>query len=392
MLLENVGTSRTQHAGDPGTRLGARQIRNTNHQDRRETTNKQDTKTIKQRRYAKGPKPSQKLLLTANRHLPSPPAISLSPSASPPYLMRGADDELLADEQEEQAQSPGSPASEHNSWASSAETAQPGNSPMGADDQGSQRRPKRCKISREQLNILIKSFDDEPLPNFDQRQALAKVLGMTPRSVQIWFQNRRQRLKPANPKSGSCDMSSAPLSQRQRSPQAQATQQFGIPGLAAVAGLCNSYAAGPESLLMSKAMAQLPLNQASGGGLGSLVNGLPYDVMEPFAATKALLGAGYQPPASLSLATRLQPSQGGQSCGCGPAGLSSASRGGATTSVGGSASANASGTPGASGGSSGTGVAQADGLLLLLACASGAASSVQAPSVDAVLEPSAIAA
>ena len=91
---------------------------------------------------AKGPKPSQKLLLTANRHLPSPPAISLSPSASPPYLMRGADDELLADEQEEQAQSPGSPASEHNSWASSAE---PGNSTMGPMTRGVSERVNSLK-------------------------------------------------------------------------------------------------------------------------------------------------------------------------------------------------------------------------------------------------------
>ena len=47
------------------------------------------------------------------------------------------------------------------------------------------RRPKRCKISREQLSVLISSFEEEPLPNFDQRQTLAKHLNMTPRSVQI---------------------------------------------------------------------------------------------------------------------------------------------------------------------------------------------------------------
>ena len=57
-------------------------------------------------------------------------------------------------------------------------------------------RPKRSKISREQQVVLLKHFENEALPNFDQRQALSKVLGMTPRSVQIWFQNRRQRLKP----------------------------------------------------------------------------------------------------------------------------------------------------------------------------------------------------
>ncbi len=35
---------------------------------------------------------------------------------------------------------------------------------------------------------------DDPRPSFETRQALAHELCMTPRSVQIWFQNRRQRL------------------------------------------------------------------------------------------------------------------------------------------------------------------------------------------------------
>ena len=69
---------------------------------------------------------------------------------------------------------PRSPSSPSNSW-SSAETAPlPENSPPGEGGEG--RRPKRCKISREQLAVLIKSFDEEPLPNFDQRQNLAKLL------------------------------------------------------------------------------------------------------------------------------------------------------------------------------------------------------------------------
>lgn len=40
----------------------------------------------------------------------------------------------------------------------------------------------------------LPSAESDPLPSFEKRQTLAQQLGMTPRSVQIWFQNRRQRL------------------------------------------------------------------------------------------------------------------------------------------------------------------------------------------------------
>mmetsp|Transcript_15626 Transcript_15626/g.51582 ORF Transcript_15626/g.51582 Transcript_15626/m.51582 type:complete len:296 (+) Transcript_15626:60-947(+) len=53
---------------------------------------------------------------------------------------------------------------------------------------------KRSKISRPQLLVLTQHFESDPLPSFEKRQALAQQLDMTPRSVQIWFQNRRQRL------------------------------------------------------------------------------------------------------------------------------------------------------------------------------------------------------
>jgi hypothetical protein len=172
----------------------------------------------------------------------------------------------------------------------------------GDHRQGSHRHPKRCKISTEQLDTLIKSFEDEPLPDFDQRQTLAKVLDMTPRSVQIWFQNRRQRLKPLSAKA---DDASPSAHQSGQTPQ----QQLGMPGLAAVASLCNTYAA-TESLMMSKGM------PPTSNGLAGFVNGTSYDVMEPFAATKALLGTGYQAPSLASLLSQ-QP-HGSAACGCSP--------------------------------------------------------------------------
>jgi len=52
---------------------------------------------------------------------------------------------------------------------------------------------------------------------------------------------------------------------------------------------------------------------------------LGYDVMEPFAATKALLGAGYHPPSALSLISRMGARLSGASptAGCSSAVLSS---------------------------------------------------------------------
>ena len=172
------------------------------------------------------------------------------------------------------------PASPSNSW-SSAETAPAPTQELlvsGGDEPSAPARPKRCKISREQLDVLVKSFEEEPLPNFDQRQAMAKHLGMTPRSVQIWFQNRRQRLKPT-PKAAP-----EPLAQTSASHQHHA-QHYGMPGLAAAAGL---FGAGYGGAM------QQPMHQQNG-----MQSFIPCDVMEPFAATKALLGAGYQPQTSM---------------------------------------------------------------------------------------------
>ena len=192
--------------------------------------------------------------------------------------MPGRDSGLREDDGAERLAPPASPS---NSW-SSAETmpapSQEQLSSSAGDEPSAPARPKRCKISREQLDVLVKSFEEEPLPNFDQRQAMAKHLGMTPRSVQIWFQNRRQRLKPT-PKA-------APESLAQPSASHQHhAQHYGMPGLAAAAGL---FGAGYGGAM------QQPMHQQNG-----MQSFIPCDVMEPFAATKALLGAGYQPQSSM---------------------------------------------------------------------------------------------
>ncbi|KAI8639613.1 homeobox domain-containing protein, partial [Parasitella parasitica] len=53
----------------------------------------------------------------------------------------------------------------------------------------------RRRTSRAQLKVLEKSFSENPKPNATVRRILAQKLDMTPRGVQIWFQNRRAKAK-----------------------------------------------------------------------------------------------------------------------------------------------------------------------------------------------------
>ena len=195
--------------------------------------------------------------------------------------------------------------------------------------------------------MLVESFDEEPLPNFDQRQALASALGMTPRSVQIWFQNRRQRLKPTQPKvsasqqtalapDGSCMGYSQRLQMHSGRPYA--------PGLAAPPPAMYAGGAGLQQtdlLMVSRQLGKFPMG---------------VDALEPFAATKALLSAGYQPPAALGLrrptpvgAVATPPSAAAATPPLAPIAL----------------------PPCATAANAASGGGQADGLLMLLACADG---------------------
>lgn len=59
---------------------------------------------------------------------------------------------------------------------------------------------KRTKLTEEQITILSAAFVSNPMPDTFKRQLLAAHLGLTPRCVHVWFQNRRQRLKMTEPK------------------------------------------------------------------------------------------------------------------------------------------------------------------------------------------------
>ncbi|KAI8381303.1 uncharacterized protein BYT42DRAFT_545216 [Radiomyces spectabilis] len=52
---------------------------------------------------------------------------------------------------------------------------------------------KRTHLKPHQLKILLESFADNELPDADIRYRLAQTLGVSTRTVQIWFQNRRAK-------------------------------------------------------------------------------------------------------------------------------------------------------------------------------------------------------
>lgn len=63
-------------------------------------------------------------------------------------------------------------------------------------------KPKRKRATPGQVAVLKIFYSRNPFPDTDCRQYLAEKLGMTPRSVQIWFQNQRQHDKAAGKLNG----------------------------------------------------------------------------------------------------------------------------------------------------------------------------------------------
>lgn len=56
----------------------------------------------------------------------------------------------------------------------------------------------RKRTSKLQLAELNKMFAINTLPSLRERQILGQKVGMTPREVQVWFQNKRQNSKKSS--------------------------------------------------------------------------------------------------------------------------------------------------------------------------------------------------
>jgi len=67
--------------------------------------------------------------------------------------------------------------------------------PSNDDDSDPLNKKKRQRTSPDQLAILEQIFQTDKMPNQQTRVHLADQLGMSSRRVQIWFQNKRAKVK-----------------------------------------------------------------------------------------------------------------------------------------------------------------------------------------------------
>ncbi|GMI95652.1 hypothetical protein like AT5G47370 [Hibiscus trionum] len=64
-----------------------------------------------------------------------------------------------------------------------------------SDEEDGDAARKKLRLSKDQSAILEESFKEHNTLNPKQKMALAKRLGLRPRQVEVWFQNRRARTK-----------------------------------------------------------------------------------------------------------------------------------------------------------------------------------------------------
>ncbi|CAI0522719.1 unnamed protein product [Linum tenue] len=70
-----------------------------------------------------------------------------------------------------------------------------GGEDLDADEEDGDTSRKKLRLSKDQSAVLEDSFKEHSTLNPKQKTALAKQLGLRPRQVEVWFQNRRARTK-----------------------------------------------------------------------------------------------------------------------------------------------------------------------------------------------------
>ncbi|KAJ8754314.1 hypothetical protein K2173_002765 [Erythroxylum novogranatense] len=64
-----------------------------------------------------------------------------------------------------------------------------------SDEEDGDNSRKKLRLTKDQSAVLEESFKEHNTLNPKQKMALAKQLGLRPRQVEVWFQNRRARTK-----------------------------------------------------------------------------------------------------------------------------------------------------------------------------------------------------
>jgi hypothetical protein len=119
-------------------------------------------------------------------------SINRSRALLPP--VNRSDPGTAAESEDESGDSEGS--EEENDKRRSAIASLPQSSPDSPKKSiGTNQPKKRQRTSPSQLEVLEKVYQQEKLPSSDLRKELAVKLKMTPRRVQVWFQNKRAKEK-----------------------------------------------------------------------------------------------------------------------------------------------------------------------------------------------------
>ncbi|XP_057993013.1 homeobox-leucine zipper protein HAT7-like isoform X2 [Hevea brasiliensis] len=115
-----------------------------------------------------------------NDHLPSPSSLNSFPSSCPPQLFPGGGGHFMM---------------KRSMSVSGQEKCEEVNGDDDLSDDGSQLGEKKKRLNLEQVKALEKCFELGNKLEPERKMQLAKSLGLQPRQIAIWFQNRRARWK-----------------------------------------------------------------------------------------------------------------------------------------------------------------------------------------------------
>ncbi|KAL6041750.1 Short stature homeobox protein 2 [Balamuthia mandrillaris] len=232
------------------------------------SSSKSKTKTrkvLRKKARKSTPVPATVPAATASASLPSkPPASTLPPKDDLKTKATSSAQPVTA---ATSTTTPGSASTPANQTTSSSSTSTNG----GARGKRNAPKATRKRKTPEQLAILEREFENNPMPNKDVRDTLSSNLGLSSRQIQIWFQNKRAKVKTTRHQQHQKHQPQSHVQQPQQSQQQQPQQASGSGMVASQTSTCSSPAQ-PSSLSLSSptTMATTMSPLATGLALGGL--------------------------------------------------------------------------------------------------------------------------